>query len=199
MKRVFVVACLVAFAGSITGQPAKEAPKVEKSSGDKAIEEARQLLEKAWAAEKDPKEKAKVLAAANRLMGTAQVEDAIPAKVRRDIVASIRQGGGLAKTMPAFKVGEFGQLPENTEIVKVVDKETVVVGVTVRGIPGVVASSTTYLVITGVDTSKMADKVGTPPQLTYYIVGNKMVGKMTVLNIVPFIPTQEERAAIGGK
>lgn len=84
-------------------EPKKEEAVKPLSAADKAIEEARKILEAAWSAEKDPVEKAKLLAAANAML--AAVKPPMKAKLdgKWTEKVTIRPYGGPGRLLDPHK------------------------------------------------------------------------------------------------
>jgi hypothetical protein len=108
--------------------------------------------------------------------------------------------GEVILRLGEFNKGDFGSLPFTfPPVVSVVSKDTVVIG-TFRPVAGATPTLDKFdVVISGVDTSNMADgKKTTLPQV-FYVTGNKKVGGRTLMELIPFVPTDEELKIIRGE
>lgn len=159
-----------------------------------------------------------VIVAAFLLAAFASAVEPTPTEQRKEIIAALKaqyekaDAGEKARIRSLgekdpkqvgesamLKVGDFGRLGRGLfpKIDKVVDKTTVVILVNRYTTPTKFAKKP--LLISGIDTSKMADGMGSPPDRVYYVAGNKKVDGKTYFELVPLLLTDEELDTITRK
>jgi hypothetical protein len=115
-------------------------------------------------------------------------------RAKETIADPLTKFAGMLK----YEVGEFGSIEAGgtVNVVQIIDAQSVVIKVFKTDSVTRKSTPITFLV-SGVDTSKMADRAGTKFEGVFFITGNKKVGSTTLFEAIPipFTPAEIEKLA----
>jgi hypothetical protein len=118
-----------------------------------------------------------------------------PQEIPPAVRARILEKWPKAPDLNGFEKGAFGMMsrpPDFNEVEKVVDEHSALIALSTAGAP---RNARTFIVVGGIDTSRMRE--GSPYSLEgiYYVLGDVKVGTVTYTKLLPFTPTGDELKA----